>query len=307
MNINSDLKVNGTSQSLAAIADSAAKHLSYTYSGTNFDTGLVIFRRNYVASDSLGAGTYLFDCMIASEKASALVQKYTNTFFSIIFLSYRYVVIMRTWGGTEMPDIPLMELSVERNYLGENPDINSLHYRAGVYGMYNCSQAPNTAIGVLEVLPYSGDWCAQRFTDFDAGQQRIWERSFLSGTTWTSWRLITDSSTGWTNLTYYNNYSSYDEINFNRLSYKRVGKQVFLRGIINCPTANPSGYYAACGELPVGCRPSKGIVLPLARQGVADSSGNAYADVAVYTDGTIRVTPTVATWVSLDGLSFWID
>ena len=44
-------------------------------------------------------------------------------------------------------------------YLGTDPDIDSLHDTkdAGVYGIYECSQAPTQDIGVLEILPYSND------------------------------------------------------------------------------------------------------------------------------------------------------
>ena len=74
----------------------------------------------------------------------------------------------------------------EQKYLGNNPDINSMKSQSGVYGLYNCSQAPNTAIGVLEVLVYTGDWVVQRFTDVHAGS--MWQRRFYSGTTWSDWQ-----------------------------------------------------------------------------------------------------------------------
>ena len=75
--------------------------------------------------------------------------------------------------------------AVEQVYLGQNPDIDSMRYRSGVYGIYNCSQAPDTAIGALEVLVYSNDWVVQRFTKIPTGE--MWQRQFESGTTWTPW------------------------------------------------------------------------------------------------------------------------
>ena len=74
---------------------------------------------------------------------------------------------------------------VATRYLGENPDIDKLKYANGVYGIYGCTKAPSTGIGVLEVLVYSGDWVLQRFTDIGNGS--MWQRTFTSGTTWSDW------------------------------------------------------------------------------------------------------------------------
>lgn len=77
---------------------------------------------------------------------------------------------------------------IETDYLGENPDIDLYHNGPGVYGIYNCSKAPVTNIGVLEVLYYSYDWTIQRFTMIDyGGAMHMWERCFYSGITWGPW------------------------------------------------------------------------------------------------------------------------
>ena len=77
---------------------------------------------------------------------------------------------------------------VETAYLGSNPDIDLYHARSGIYGIYNCAKAPNTGIGVLEVLYYSYDWTIQRFTNIgETNVMHMWERCFHSGTTWTAW------------------------------------------------------------------------------------------------------------------------
>ena len=79
-------------------------------------------------------------------------------------------------------------------YLGQNPDINSLHdWRdAGIYGIYNCSQAPSASIGILEVLPYSKDWCVQRFTTISAtdGTSATYQRCWWQGNRWSGWKRI---------------------------------------------------------------------------------------------------------------------
>ena len=79
----------------------------------------------------------------------------------------------------------VLESKVNQSYLGNNPDINSLKDTSGIYGIYNCSQAPNTGIGTLEVIVYTHDWLIQRFTDIQ--NQHMWERYFTYGTTWSSW------------------------------------------------------------------------------------------------------------------------
>ena len=76
-------------------------------------------------------------------------------------------------------------------FLGQNPDINSMHdWRdAGVYGIYDCLQAPSTSIGVLEILPYTTDWCIQRYTTISA-TSATYERCWWGGNTWTEWQRI---------------------------------------------------------------------------------------------------------------------
>lgn len=70
-------------------------------------------------------------------------------------------------------------------YLGQNPDIDGYRDKSGIYGIYGCTKTPNTGIGVLEVLVYSGDWVLQRFTNIETGN--MWQRTFISGATWTDW------------------------------------------------------------------------------------------------------------------------
>ena len=76
--------------------------------------------------------------------------------------------------------------TVETGYLGNNPTINNYKTRNGIYGIYGCTQAPSTAIGVLEVLVYSSDWVVQRFTTIGS-TSGMWTRCYYSGTTWSSW------------------------------------------------------------------------------------------------------------------------
>jgi len=85
--------------------------------------------------------------------------------------------------------------SMYSSYLGNNPDINSLKEVSGVYGIYGCTQAPETSIGVLEVIRYSNDWVVQRFSKVGT-ENAVWERCYYSGTTWSSWKIISSIKEG---------------------------------------------------------------------------------------------------------------
>jgi len=90
------------------------------------------------------------------------------------------------WGNITSRDI-VDNNFVAMQYLGQDPDIDTFKRTSGIYGLYNCTKAPNWGIGVLEVLCYSGDWVIQRFTTIEQNP-RMWERAFYSGTTWGAWR-----------------------------------------------------------------------------------------------------------------------
>lgn len=80
---------------------------------------------------------------------------------------------------------------VEQEYLGNNPDINSLKSKSGIYGLYDCSQAPSSiGSGILEVLVYSPDWVLQRFTDISYNIWKSWERTYYGGDTWSDWKRV---------------------------------------------------------------------------------------------------------------------
>lgn len=84
-------------------------------------------------------------------------------------------------------NVALNDEKVEQLYLGNNPDINSLRETSGIYGLYNCSQAPSLDIGTLEVIRYTDDWVLQRFTGINNNIWNTWERIYYMGTTWSNW------------------------------------------------------------------------------------------------------------------------
>lgn len=105
---------------------------------------------------------------------------------------------------------------------------------------------------------------------------------------------------GWQNITYEHTYSSYDASGFNPLQYRKIGNQVFIRGMIKSTATNPTGVNASAGTLPATAKPAKGGYF---------FANN--ADVPISTNinasGEIRVFNTSTSWIALDGINFFID
>lgn len=76
-------------------------------------------------------------------------------------------------------------------YLG-TVDLNTIR-TPGMYGVYNATNGPaSNGIATLEVITYSPDWIVQRFTVVANGL--IYVRRWHSGTTWSGWYTILDTS-----------------------------------------------------------------------------------------------------------------
>lgn len=67
-----------------------------------------------------------------------------------------------------------------------NKDLNTLKTQGWYYGYTGMTNAPTQTIAVMEVLVYSQDWIAQRFTVI-AATPVTYERHYHSGTTWSAW------------------------------------------------------------------------------------------------------------------------
>lgn len=75
-------------------------------------------------------------------------------------------------------------------YIGNNKDLND-YKKAGHYGIYGVNtNSPTSAISILEVFEYSGDWIIQRVTEVSQNY-KSWIRVYHSGSTWTSWQETT--------------------------------------------------------------------------------------------------------------------
>lgn len=72
-----------------------------------------------------------------------------------------------------------------------NKDFNTLKTPGYYFGYTGMTNAAFQEISVLEVIPYTDDWLLQRHTRLTDG--RMYYRTFISGTTWTSWEVINTS------------------------------------------------------------------------------------------------------------------
>ena len=107
--------------------------------------------------------------------------------------------------------------------------------------------------------------------------------------------------TPWTTATLLNNWGSYSSA-YNSCAYKKIGNQVFLKGMVKSSTTlTTNNRYIL--QLPVGYRPEKNTYL------IGAYNGNPQL-IIVYADG--RVFPDCTSsyvaekFVTLDGLSFFI-
>ena len=107
--------------------------------------------------------------------------------------------------------------------------------------------------------------------------------------------------TGWQNIEYLNTYSSYNANAYNPLQYRKIGNQVFIRGMITSSTTGAVGWYATAGALPSSARPRKSVYC------IADDSGTAIGVSVQNDDGGIRVFNVSTGWISLDNINFFID
>ena len=108
------------------------------------------------------------------------------------------------------------------------------------------------------------------------------------------------ADSGWQSITYEHTYSSYSANDYNVLQYRKIGNQVFLRGMIKSTATNPIGANATAGTLPATARPVKGVYF-------LANNADASISINIDTNGSIKVFNTSTSWVSLDGINFFVD
>jgi hypothetical protein len=122
-----------------------------------------------------------------------------------------------------------------------------------------------------------------------------------TATSYTPYKNFDNTDNGWVDIELANTYSFLDLVAYNGLQYRKIGNQVFLRGMLINSVANPVGYYATCGFVPEECRPKKPAYL------ICNQEGGP-CNCTVETDGGIRVYNTKAnSWIALDSMRFFVD
>lgn len=182
MKINEDLKIGDTSY---ALKDLVSKHINWNTSESTFPNQLSALK-TWLRTSSAPIGTYLVNCGFNGAHYSAFVEKISNDYLSFLLIGYAEQPRFCRCAQAYSDDMVIPSKIVEQGYLGNNPNIDELHTKSGIYGLYNCTKTPNSGIGTLEVIFYSWDWVIQRFTTVEA-TPRMWERSFTGGTTWNAW------------------------------------------------------------------------------------------------------------------------
>lgn len=110
------------------------------------------------------------------------------------------------------------------------------------------------------------------------------------------------SGTDWKDIACQGTYSNFDANNYDKFQYKQVGNQVFLRGLLKNSSVPVDASYAVTGILPEEARPKKTAYFMAATR----SSNPIECSVSQY--GEVRLLNKEAnTWISVNGLSFFID
>ena len=162
---------------------------------------------------------------------------------------------------------------------------------------FTCAESyPYIFIGIDQNNPYNLPTSLSSYTDY-----KLQVEKGTVATEYTPYKNFDNTDNGWVDIELANTYSFLDLVAYNGLQCKKIGNQVFLRGMLINSVANPVGYYATCGFVPEECRPKKPVYLICNQEG-------APCNCTVETDGGIRVYNTKAnSWIALDSMRFFID
>ena len=170
---------------------------AWDYAG-NIITNLSFTNLEYNGTYRGYFGTFRQSSMDYTFELPDTVSKFAIGFVNVMGSGYQSYSSIQVEKGSEKTDYKefidfknvalnlLKSKTVECAYLGNNPTIDDYKTKNGIYGIYGCTQAPSTAIGVLEVLYYTSDWVVQRFTTIGS-TSNMWTRCYHSGTTWSNW------------------------------------------------------------------------------------------------------------------------
>ena len=183
--------------------------------------------------------------------------------------------------------------------LAENVDLNNLGVgsyiipSASVCATLLNKPISNNATGFIKVVSggSAGQLMMYYFPCAKAGAS-YYQRAYYESA-WGNWNDIDVFNSGWLDLTLNSGVNAFNEEQKPR--YRRVGKEVFITGVIKNISANET----AIATLPVNYRPSKKIIIAV------PSTGERFSRISILTSGVITYeqidnsTPVASYWHSL--------
>ena len=133
----------------------------------------------------------------------------------------------------------------------------------------------NTSTGIIDVE--IGGVAGQKIMYYKqcAKEGASYYQAVYYGESWGAWHEINVFDSGWLDLPLNGNVLAFNDEQKPR--YRRIGKEVFITGVIKNVTANES----LVATLPVNYRPSKKIIVAI------PSTGMKFSRISVHTDGKI--------------------
>lgn len=133
----------------------------------------------------------------------------------------------------------------------------------------------------------------------------IQSRNYV-GNTWSAWKTFytqanVDDSKWVTVSTFLNNWTNYDSANWPVAQYRKVGSQVFLKGLVK---NGNTGEGVPMFVLPTDCRPPTNVVTNPVN---ASASSLTVGRLDINKNGNVCMVYGSNTYVSLDNVSFWIN
>ncbi len=183
--------------------------------------------------------------------------------------------------------------------LAENTDLNTLGIgsyiipSASICATLSNKPISSTATGFLKVVEggNSGQLMMYYFPCAKAGAS-YYQRVYYENS-WGAWNDIDVFNSGWLDLTLNSGVNPFNEEQKPR--YRRVGKEVFITGVVKNISANNT----VIATLPANYRPSKKIIIAV------PSTGERFSRISILTTGVITYeqidegTPAASYWHSI--------
>lgn len=151
----------------------------------------------------------------------------------------------------------------------------------------------NTATADIDVVP--GGASGQKMIYYRPCAKEgasYWQAAYYEGS-WGQWNEINVFDSGWLDLPLNGNTLAFNEEQKPR--YRRIGKEVFISGVIKNVSANET----LIATLPVNYRPSKKIIIAIPSTGMKFSRISVHTNGAIYYEQSNDNTVAASHWHSL--------